>query len=152
MSRSRTGVVILRRRFDFWFGWLGSVGIVAAIAYATINAGPPYDARVAVGQIVFGAMAWLCWLVGPHPRIVVAPDVLLVVNWFTRTDMPWSAVASLEVESGRAGQRSAGQARDRWGVTGRHHEQAPTAERPARHSGPMAIDRNGHHRARSSPA
>jgi hypothetical protein len=93
--------VILRRRFDFWLGSLGSVGIVVATAYSTLNTDPPYDARVAVGQVVFGAMAWLCWLVGPHPRIVAAPDLLVVVNWFTRTDVPWPAVSSFEVESGR---------------------------------------------------
>lgn len=101
VSHSRTGAVILRRRFDFWLGWLGSVGIVAATAYSTVNTDPPYDARVAVGQVVFGAMAWLCWLVGPHPRIVAAREGLAVVNWFTRTEMPWSAVTSFEIESGR---------------------------------------------------
>jgi PH (Pleckstrin Homology) domain-containing protein len=101
MSRSRTDAVILRRRFDFWFGWLVSVGIVVAIAYATLNTEPPYDARVAVGQVVFGVMAWSCWLLGPHPRIVATPEALVVVNWFTRTDTPWSAVRSIEVESGR---------------------------------------------------
>jgi hypothetical protein len=101
MSNRTGGAVILRRRFDFWFGWLASVGIVVAIAYATLNTDPPYDMRVAVGQLVFGATAWLCWLVGPHPRIEVMPEVLVVVNWFTRIDAPWSAVTSFEVESGR---------------------------------------------------
>jgi hypothetical protein len=101
MMGNRTGGVVLRRRFDYWVGWLTSTSVIVATAYTTINTDPPYAVRFALAQLVFLATAWLCWLVGPHPRIVATPEGLVVVNWFTRTTMPWSAVTSFEVESGR---------------------------------------------------
>lgn len=97
----RTGVVVLRRRSDFWLGWLSAVGVMIATVYMTFNSDPPYDVRFALGQIAFLAVAWFCWLVAVHPRIVVTPEGIAVVNWFSRIDMPWSSVDSFEVESGR---------------------------------------------------
>jgi hypothetical protein len=99
--RNRTGAVILRRRSDFWIGLLSAVGMMVAIAYSTFNSDPPYDVQLALAQLAFLAVAWFCWGVAAHPRIMVTSEGLAVVNWFTRTDIPWSAVDSFDVESGR---------------------------------------------------
>lgn len=38
---------------------------------------------------------WFVWLVGIAQRIVVSHDGLVVVSWFARWDVPWSAMADV---------------------------------------------------------
>lgn len=57
--------------------------------------------QFALSQFAFLALTWSCWGAIVHPRIVVSVNGIAVVNWFTRTDIPWSAVDSFDFESGR---------------------------------------------------
>jgi hypothetical protein len=43
-------------------------------------------------------MTWLPWLIA-RARIVLTDDALIVVNWFVRWDIPWSAVVLVRAGS-----------------------------------------------------
>jgi hypothetical protein len=47
------------------------------------------------GTVLICVLAWFVLLVGVTPRIVVRDAGLVVVSWFVRWDIPWSAVRSV---------------------------------------------------------
>jgi hypothetical protein len=95
-------VIVLRRPFDFYFGWFLFVAMAVMDAVVLVRSEPSVEVKVWGGEIVFLAATWLIWLVTAHPKTVLTPSRLVVVNWFVRHDIPWSLVGEVSVEDGEA--------------------------------------------------
>ncbi|WP_329792136.1 PH domain-containing protein [Lentzea sp. DG1S-22] len=89
--------VVLRRRFDSTFSFLGVVGSVVATTCALLT---PFPEHQFIDQLEFVAamapLTWFIWMVGAHPVVKVYESGVLVVNWFRRYWIPWSELASVE--------------------------------------------------------
>ncbi|WP_345018682.1 PH domain-containing protein [Saccharothrix violaceirubra] len=90
---------VVRRRSEVIFGCVAAVGTVAGTLYLLLD--PPAGAGFG-DQVRFVSVMtlflWFILLVGPHPRIEIRERGLVVVNWLSRTSIPWTAVESVEAD------------------------------------------------------
>lgn len=92
-------VTVIRRRTDVVFGSLVCVFMVVFMVWALTN---PYPGSDFADQVEVTAIAmFLVWpgvLATVHPRVEVRARGLMVVNWFTKSRIPWSAIESVLLE------------------------------------------------------
>lgn len=92
-------VTVIRRRTDIIIGSVVCVLLAAFMGWALTN---PYPGGDFADQIEVVAIAMvLVWpgvLATLHPRVEVRSRGLLVVNWFTKSRVPWAAVESVVLE------------------------------------------------------
>ncbi|MFI9811328.1 PH domain-containing protein [Saccharothrix variisporea] len=92
-------VTVIRRRTDVVFGSVLSVVLVAFMVWALTDPYPGSDFADQVELTVIAMLSgWPGVLATVHPRVEVRARGLLVVNWFTKSRIPWSAIESVLVE------------------------------------------------------
>ncbi|HEX5402845.1 MAG TPA: hypothetical protein VFX16_11165 [Pseudonocardiaceae bacterium] len=93
--------VTLRRPSTYTMSLLGLIFVTFVAVFGAVIV--PSASRL-IDQILVVTVVWLVgwfvWLTGVKPRIVVGEAGLVVVGWFVRWDIAWSAVRS--VTGGRA--------------------------------------------------
>ncbi|CAL9468165.1 hypothetical protein SUDANB95_02761 [Actinosynnema sp. ALI-1.44] len=92
-------VAVVRRRTDVVFGAVICVFVAAFMVWALTNPYPGSDfADQAEVTAIVLLPVWPGVLATVHPRVEVRSRGLLVVNWFTKSRIPWSAIESVLVE------------------------------------------------------
>ncbi|WP_447002457.1 hypothetical protein ACRAKI_22330 [Saccharothrix isguenensis] len=94
-------VTVIRRRTDVIFG-----SVMAAVAFAiaifiVVSPSPHPDSTYAdrlTALVINVCVVWPGLLATIHPRAEVRQRGLVVVNWFTKSWVPWSSVDSVVVD------------------------------------------------------
>ena len=86
--------VTLRRPTAFVLAWAFIVVAAFAAVLSLVAAASTLSDHLQVTVLLY-LLAWFVWLVGVCPRVVVGDAGLVVVSWFVRWDVPWSAVRSV---------------------------------------------------------
>lgn len=94
-------LTVVRRQGEVYLGWvvIGSAMIGLTLCMPPFSRWPGFEPRLEL-TLMFVLAVWAVWHATVHPRIVVLTTGLLVVNWFVRHWIPWSAVKRLDVDNG----------------------------------------------------
>ncbi|HEX5402844.1 MAG TPA: PH domain-containing protein [Pseudonocardiaceae bacterium] len=83
-----------RRPTAYVLAWAFIVVAAGTAVLSMFTAASTLSDHLQVTGLLF-LLAWFVLLVGVCPRVVVGDDGLVVVSWFVRWDVPWSAVRSV---------------------------------------------------------
>ncbi|MBY8851129.1 hypothetical protein [Saccharothrix longispora] len=90
-------ITVMRRRTDVIAGSVLSAVVLLVLVLVLLN---PHPAADLTGQLVFATFGMLAWpgvLAAVHPRVEVRERGLVVVNRFTKSHVPWSAIDEVVV-------------------------------------------------------
>jgi hypothetical protein len=93
-SDGATRPATLRRPTAYVLAWAFVVIALLTTVLSLFTAPSTLSDHLQVSALLT-VLAWFVWLVGVCPRIVVGDEGLVVVSWFVRWDVPWSAVRSV---------------------------------------------------------
>jgi hypothetical protein len=85
---------MFRRPTVYVLSWAFIVVALGTAVLSLFTAASTLSDHLQVTVLLF-LLSWFVLLVGVCPRVVVGDDGLLVVNWFVRWDIPWSALRSV---------------------------------------------------------
>lgn len=94
-------LTVVRRQGEVYLGWvvIGAAMIGLTLCMPPFSQWLGFEPRLEL-TLMFVLAVWAVWHATVHPRIVVLTTGLLVVNWFVRHWIPWSAVKRLDVDNG----------------------------------------------------
>jgi hypothetical protein len=94
---STSEVVVIRRTFDFVFGWTATVLLTLLVLWAIFFSPPESDFWYVAQLIpVIWPVLWLSWLATVHPRLELSESGLGVTNWFYHYRIPWAAISWIQ--------------------------------------------------------
>ena len=97
-SSKRGAIVVIRHYGQRTLCWL-VIGVIALSMIAVIGATSPNGDLVFELTVIgfFCVGLWFVVLIGIQPRIILRGDRLVIMNPFTRWNVPWCAVRRVEV-------------------------------------------------------
>jgi hypothetical protein len=86
--------VTFRRPTAYVLAW-AFIGIALVTAVLSLVAAASSLSDHLQVTVLLYLLAWFVLLVGVRPKVVVGDEGLVVVSWFVRWDVPWSALRSV---------------------------------------------------------